>query len=88
VVEDGQTIFIGGLMRSKLDTRGSGIPFLRNIPILGYAFGGRSKKISKTELIFVITPRIIKNREEADAITKEFSQRVEYVRGLIKKKDY
>ena len=88
VVEDGQTIFIGGLMRSKLDTSGSGIPFLRRIPILGYAFGGTSKKISKTELIFVITPRIFKNREEADAITKEFSQRVENIRGLIKKKDY
>jgi general secretion pathway protein D len=87
VIENGQTIFLGGLMRSKLDRSGSGIPYLREIPFLGYLFGGRLNKIDKTELIFLITPRTINNRAEADAITKEFSQRVEEVRELIEKKD-
>ncbi|SPD73462.1 putative General secretion pathway protein D [uncultured Desulfobacterium sp.] len=87
VIENGQTIFLGGLMRSKLDTSGSGIPYLRDIPFLGYLFGGRQQKVDKTELIFLITPRTISTRAEADAITKEFSQRVEYVKEIIKKKD-
>ncbi len=87
VVEDGQTIILGGLMRSKMDTSGSGIPFLRRIPVLGYLFGGTSKDLDKTELIFLITPRVISTRAEADAITKEFSQRVESMKKQMKQKN-
>jgi len=88
VIEDGQTIIIGGLMKSKLDTSGSGIPFLRSIPILGYLFGGTRKKMEKTELIFLITPNVIKSRNHADLITREFSRRVESVKELIEKKEF
>jgi len=88
VIQDGQTIILGGLMRSKLDTSGSGVPFLRRIPILGYVFGGTSKDISKTELIFLITPTVINTRAEADAVTREFSQRVEDMKKIIKEKDF
>ena len=59
MVDNGQTIILGGLMRSKLDSSGSGIPYLRRIPLLGYLFGGTRKKIDKTELIFLITPQVI-----------------------------
>jgi general secretion pathway protein D len=88
VVEDGQTIILGGLMRSKLDSSGSGIPFLRRIPLLGYLFGGTRKEIDKTELIFLITPRIISTRAEADVITREFSQRVDDMKKLIEEKEF
>ncbi len=88
VIEDGQTIFIGGLMRTKQTSSGSGIPVLRRIPLLGYAFGGKSKNMDKVELIFLITPRVITNRAEADAITKEFSKRVGEVKELINQKDF
>ncbi len=88
VIEDGQTIVIGGLMRSKVDTGRSGVPFLKDIPLLGYLFGGKSKDVTKVELIFLITPRIINTREEADAITSEFSERVNHVKELINKKEF
>jgi len=88
VIDNGQTIILGGLMRSKLDTSGSGIPFLKSIPLLGYLFGGTSKKIAKTELIFLITPRIINTRAEADAITREFSKRVDSMKKLIEEKSF
>ena len=38
VVQDGQTIIIGGLIREDSTRSGNGIPFLRNIPVLGYLF--------------------------------------------------
>ena len=88
VIEDGQTIVIGGLMRSKLDSSGSGIPFLRNIPLLGYAFGGTHKKINKVELIFLVTPHVINTRAEADAITKDFAGRVDQIKKLIDDKEF
>jgi general secretion pathway protein D len=87
VVDNGQTIILAGLMRSKLDSSGSGIPFLRRIPVLGYLFGGTKKDVAKTELIFLITPRVVNNRAEADAITKEFSQRVESMKRQMEEKD-
>jgi general secretion pathway protein D len=43
---------------------------------LGYLFGSVSKNNTKTELIFIITPHVIKNRNQADQITREFSQKV------------
>ena len=88
VIEDGQTIVIGGLMRSKSDINSSGIPYLRDIPILGYLFGGMSDDFTKTELIFLVTPRVINTRAEADAITKDFSTRVDLIKELISKKEH
>lgn len=87
VIEDGQTIVIAGLMRSKSDSSSSGIPYLRDIPLLGYLFGGMSKDFNKTELIFLVTPRVINTRAEADAITRDFSERVNRIQGLLDKKD-
>ena len=76
VVEDNQTVVMAGLMRSKKNNSQSGIPLLKDIPVLGYLFGGLSKENTKTELIFMITPHVIKNRSQADQITREFSQKV------------
>ncbi|RLB81820.1 MAG: type II secretion system protein GspD, partial [Deltaproteobacteria bacterium] len=67
VAEDGQTIVIGGLMKSNESSSEAGIPWLRKIPILGYLFGGYKKEAKKTELLILITPHVIKNRSEADA---------------------
>jgi general secretion pathway protein D len=76
VVADEQTVVLGGLMQTNKKNSQSGIPFLKDIPILGYLFGGVSKETKKTELIFMITPHVIKNRSEADKITREFAQKV------------
>ena len=88
VIADGQTIVIGGLMRTKSDKNSSGIPYLKNIPILGYLFGGMSDDFDKTELIFLVTPRVITPRAEADAVTKDFSARVDRIKELISKKEH
>jgi general secretion pathway protein D len=84
VAKDGQTIIIGGLMKSKKTNSQSGIPFLRSIPILGYLFGGGRKEAEKTELILLITPHVITSRTQADAITREFSERVKGLKSMIK----
>jgi len=83
VVQDGQTIIIGGLMRNRDSVSRSGIPILRDIPVLGYVFGGQSTENSKTELIILISPRVVDNRDEAEAITREFSEKVSQVQKMI-----
>jgi len=76
VVEDNQTVVMAGLMKSNRSSGQDGIPHLKDIPVLGYLFGNVSKKNTKTELIFLITPHVIKNRKQADQIAREFSQKV------------
>ena len=72
VVQDGQTIIIGGLIREDSTRDGSGIPFLRNIPVLGYLFGNTHRKKTRTELIILLTPHVIRDQREAKAITGEY----------------
>lgn len=76
VAKDGQTIVIGGLIQTQKTKSSSGIPFLKDIPLLGYAFGGHGSNNHKTELLIAITPHVLKTREQADALTQEFAQRV------------
>ena len=44
MVEDNQTVVMAGLMKSNKKNSQSGIPYLKNIPVLGYLFGSVSKK--------------------------------------------
>ena len=85
VAQDGQTIVIGGLMKTNRSTSKAGIPWLRRIPLLGYLFGGVEKEAKKTELIILITPHVIKDMAEADAITREFSRKVKGLKELIRR---
>ena len=84
VATDGQTILIGGLMQTQRTKGSSGVPILKNIPILGYVFGGWHKSLEKTELLIAITPHVIKSKEEADALMKEFSERVKSIQKVLK----
>jgi type II secretory pathway component GspD/PulD (secretin) len=63
LVKDGQTLFIGGLIRERSEQIRRGIPLLVRIPLLGVLFGKTSYSTSKSELITLITPRIIRPGE-------------------------
>ena len=84
VVNDGQTIVLGGIMKSSHTAGNAGIPFLKDIPGLGLLFGGTSKEIKKTELILLLTPHIINNRQDIDMITREFTRKVGQVQEAFK----
>ena len=59
MVDDGQTAVIGGLIRTNESTVNSGVPFLKDIPIVGYLFSSTSTVRQNRELIIFVTPRII-----------------------------
>ncbi len=64
VVQDQQTVVIGGLMRNRLVNSESKVPLLGDIPVLGFLFRSSSSQMQKTNLILVLTPSII--RDQAD----------------------
>ena len=78
-VKHGQTIVIGGLIRDKEEEDISGVPCLIDIPVVRYMFGQMKKNTIKVELIVLITPRVVANLDDVDAVTKEFKQKVRNV---------
>jgi general secretion pathway protein D len=76
VVKDDQTLVIGGMIQQKQDRSREGIPGLSRIPILGYLFGTTDAKVHKTELVLLITPRVVADAEEGTRLTEEFQGRV------------
>jgi general secretion pathway protein D len=64
-IADGDTLALGGLIRTSRTVGDTGIPFLKDIPILGNAFSGKSDSRGRTELVIFMTPHIIRSREDA-----------------------
>ena len=60
LVDNGDTIVIGGIVKSTIQYGEKGIPGMRHIGVLGWLFKGQSKADSKNELLIFITPRIVK----------------------------
>ncbi len=60
LVDNGDTIVIGGIVKSTIQYGEKGIPGLRNLGVLGWLFKSQSKSDSKNELLIFITPRIVK----------------------------
>jgi general secretion pathway protein D len=81
-VQDGETIALGGLIRDRRSKARNGIPGLSDIPIVGHAFSTTDRTDARTELLVLITPRVIRNRAEARRITEELRRRVRALEGL------
>jgi type IV pilus assembly protein PilQ len=65
LVDDGDTIVIGGIVKSTISYAERGIPGLRNIGVLGWLFKSQSKDDSKNELLIFITPRIVQLKQKS-----------------------
>ena len=76
VVQDGQTIVIGGLIKENITKGRAGLPFLSNIPVLGYLFGSTTDTDIRTELIVLLTPHVIKNQADAKDVTTGYINRI------------
>ena len=72
VAQNGETIVIGGLIREDSTKTRSGIPLLSKIPILGYLFGSTIDENIRNELIILLTPRVIRNQQEAGSVTSDY----------------
>ncbi len=67
MVGNGETAVIGGLIRSNTTTLNRGVPFLKNLPLIGGLFRQTSEVKEKRELLIFVTPRIINSFDAAQA---------------------
>ncbi len=83
VVKSGQTLVLGGLIRDNRSEGQSGFPILYKIPVLGALFGSTADTLDRTELIVLITPRVVENSQEADQVTEEIKRKMQELAPMI-----
>ncbi len=84
-IQSGETVTLGGLIRDRRAEANSGIPLLREIPVLGKLFSTTAEGAARTELIVLITPRVVRSQLDARQVTEELRRRMRAVAPLGKK---
>ncbi len=80
-VQSGQGVILGGLIRTEIQGSKGGIPGLHEIPGIGAMFGETASKTKRTELVVVLTPRVIANEQDAKQITEDFRDKMKGLEG-------
>jgi len=76
-VQTGETIALGGLIQDRSTDTETGIPLLMQIPWLGNLFKSRTISNERTELLVLLTPKVVRDPGEARAVTKELRRRLQ-----------
>ena len=74
IAGNGQTIMLGGLISENSTLSDRRVPFFSSIPLLGRLFDGTDNNTNKTELVVLVTPRIIDSTAEWEQIYSQFKQ--------------
>lgn len=80
VARSGQTVMMAGLVSSNASRGGSGAPGIQKIPLLGELFKSTSDNTDRTELVMMITPKVIENLDEWDDVITDFRQGMSFLK--------
>ncbi len=76
VVQDGDSLLIGGIIQETTSRSRSGVPYLMDIPVMGQLFRFESSDVRRVELIILLTPHVVRNRAEALEVTQRYKDRL------------
>jgi len=82
-VRSGEALVLGGLIRDNATKGSTGIPFLSSIPVIGALFGTQTQDGLRTELVVVITPRVVRTPLDARRVGEEMRDRMRGFRALV-----
>ena len=80
-IRSGETLVLGGLIRDNTATGSAGIPLLNEIPVLGALFGAKSSSGARTELLVIITPKVVRSDQDARDVSAEMRDRMKSFTG-------
>ena len=76
VVQDGQTVGLAGLISDNNSIGNQGIPWLKDVPILGALAGNQNNARQRTELLMLLTPHVIHDQRDARALTEDMREQL------------
>jgi general secretion pathway protein D len=74
VIQDGQTVGLAGLITDNATKDNSGLPFLKDIPLLGAAFSTQNNTRTRTELLILLTPHVLHDQRDARSLTQDLRE--------------
>ncbi|MFH1764510.1 MAG: hypothetical protein ABIF09_09995, partial [Gemmatimonadota bacterium] len=83
LAQTGQTVVIGGLVDQQTEESRSGIPILKDIPVLGWLFGTTRETVTNAELFLFLTPYVIANDEDEERLRQELEENAELLQELV-----
>jgi general secretion pathway protein D len=81
-VQSGETIVLGGLIQEQKSDGVTGVPVLSKIPFIGPLFSETTDDAIRTELIVLLTPKVVSDVNEAKAVTRELRERLQRAGAL------
>ena len=83
-VQSGETLLLGGLIQDNQTENDAGLPLISKVPFLRNLFGNTKNHKDRTELIVLITPRVIRNPEEGREATIEYTRQFQSLAPMHK----
>lgn len=83
-IQSGETLVMAGLIKEESSRSADGLPWVSEIPLLGGLFGKQTRSDNRTELIILITPRVLQTIKQASDITDEYRKRMSGLESMIK----
>jgi len=75
-LRNGATVMMGGLISNDSSQGSAGVPFLKDLPLIGNLFSTRTVGGNRRELVILITPYILNDSSEAEAMTEAFRKQL------------
>ncbi len=84
-VASGETMVLAGLIQRDYGSSSQGVPLISKIPVIGGLFGSQSFKNNRTELVILITPKVVGGTDDARAVTEELRRKLPSLEGFVQK---
>ncbi len=81
-VQGGETVALGGLITDSRTQGSDGVPYLSRLPYIGWLFGNKNESAARTELLVLITPRVVGSMDQARQVTQELRGRLRTIAPL------
>ena len=76
VVSDGEVLALGGMIQDQSNRTSTQIPIVGDIPVVGALFANRGNSVQKTELVILITPKVVRDPTESRLVTEEYRRKM------------
>jgi len=76
-VRSGEALVLGGLIRDNSTTGKNGLPGLQDIPLFGSLFGATTSSTNRTELLVIITPKVVRNEQDIRTVGQDLKDRMQ-----------